>query len=205
MWYCANGYPRDAVCQPCDQSIAQDAMRKELWRCHLCRNYTLMNSHMPVVSFLNQTNTDGQPFVTKHQAEMYLCKYCTKQKENGGARATLFDVLDDMEQKNKASASKTSDNEWQATLGTKMHKTFMAEIGEEMCQAEAAHHANKCPEYFCSRPVKCVHVYNKALGVSRGKHEDDAEDARCNSEGESEEDARHYARDTQTVACGASS
>ena len=66
MWYCANGYPRDIVCQPCDQSIAQDAMRQELWRCHLCRNFALMNSHMPVVSFFNQANTDGQPVVTKH-------------------------------------------------------------------------------------------------------------------------------------------
>ena len=72
VWYCANGYPRDVVCQPCDQSIAQDAMRKELWRCHLCRNYTLMNCHIPAVSFFNQSNTDGQPVVTKHQAEMYL-------------------------------------------------------------------------------------------------------------------------------------
>ena len=127
-----------------------------------------MNCHMPVVSFFNQSNTDVQPVVTKHQAVMYLCKYSTKQKENIGARATLFDVLDDMEQKNKAAASKSGDSEWQATLGTKMHKAFMAEIGEEMCQAEVAHHANKCPEYFCSRPVKHVHIYKKALGISKG-------------------------------------
>ena len=174
-WYCANGYPRDTVAQPCEQSIAQDEMRKDLWRCHLCRNYPLMNSHMPPVSFFNQGNTDGQPVVTKQQAEMYLCKYCAKKKENYGARATLFDVIDDMESKNKAAACKTGDP-WQATLGSKMHKAFMSEIGDEMCQAEVAHHANKCPEYFCSRPVKHVHIYKKALGIGRNQQNHDEED-----------------------------
>ena len=48
-------------------------------------------------------NTDGPLVVTKHQAEMYLCRYCAKQKENLGARATLFDVLDDTEQKKQDS------------------------------------------------------------------------------------------------------
>ena len=140
-WYCANGYPREVVSQHCDQSIAQDPMRKDLWRCHLCRNYTLMNCHMQPVSLFSQSNTDGQPVVTKHQAEMYLCKYCTKKKDNYGARATLFDVLDDLERKDKAIAPKSGDVEWQSTLGTKLHKAFMAEIGEELCQAEVAHHA----------------------------------------------------------------
>ncbi len=45
----------------------------------------------------------------------------------------------------------------------------MAEIGEEMCQAEFAHHANKCPEYFCSRPEKNVHLYRKALALNTEK------------------------------------
>ena len=119
----------------------------------------------------------------------YLCKYCAKKKEQLGARATLFDVLDDMEQKNKAAASKPSDSEWQATLGTKLHKAFMAEIGEEVCQAEVAHHANTCPEYFCSRPVKYVHIYKKALGISKGKQEDaeDVEDMPWSSDDEGEE------------------
>ena len=67
MWYCANGYPREAVSQPCEQYIAQGAMRQDLWRCSLCRNYTLMTSHMPPVSFFSQSNTDAQPVVTKHQ------------------------------------------------------------------------------------------------------------------------------------------
>ena len=116
MWNCANGYPRDNVCQLSDQSIAQDAMRKEFWRCHLCRYFALINSHMPVVSFINKANTDGHPIVTIHQAGMYLCKYCTKEKEQLGTRLTLFDVLADMEPKNKAVASKTCDSEWQATM-----------------------------------------------------------------------------------------
>ena len=170
MIYCAKGYPRDKVRQQCETSIAQDPMRKDLWRCHLCRNDPLMNSHMPVVTFFNQANTDGQPVVTKHQAEMYLCKYCAKKKENYGARSTLYDVLDDMEHKKKAAASKlnaaVSDCSVGATLGSKLHKPFMAEIGDEMCQAEVAHHANKCPEYFCSRPMKQVHIYKKALSIS---------------------------------------
>ena len=43
----------------------------DLWRCHLSRNCCLMNSHMPVVSFGGQSNTDAQPIATKKQAEMY--------------------------------------------------------------------------------------------------------------------------------------
>ena len=58
------------------------------------------------------------------------------------------------------------------TLGSKLHKAFMAEIGDEMCQAEVAHHANKCPEYFCSRPVSHAHIYKKALGLATGTKKD---------------------------------
>ena len=81
---------------------------------------------MPDVSFFNQANTDGQPVTTKHKVEMYLCKYCTKKKEQLGGSATLFDVLTDMGQKNKAAASKSSDSAWYATLATSMHKALMA-------------------------------------------------------------------------------
>ena len=42
----------------------------------------------------------------------------------------------------------------------------MSEVGEEMCQAEVAHHANKCPEYLISRSLKYVHLYKKALAIS---------------------------------------
>ena len=35
-----------------------------------------------------------------------------------------------------------------------------------MCQAEVAHHANKGPEYLCSRPEKYVHLYKQGLGIS---------------------------------------
>ena len=71
MWYCGNGYPKDMVCQPCDQSIAQDALRPDLWRCNLCRNCQVMNTHIPAISFGCQSNTDAQPIATKKQAEMY--------------------------------------------------------------------------------------------------------------------------------------
>ena len=32
MWYCKNGYPREIVCEECNQSVAQDALRPDLWR-----------------------------------------------------------------------------------------------------------------------------------------------------------------------------
>jgi hypothetical protein len=35
-----------------------------------------------------------------------------------------------------------------------------------MCQAEVAHHANKCPEYLISRDIKYVHLYKKALSIN---------------------------------------
>ena len=37
-------------------------------------------------------------------------------------------------------------------------------------QAEVAHHANGCPEYFCSRPERSVHLYKKALAIDVEKH-----------------------------------
>ena len=74
MWYCGNGYPKDMVREPCDQSIAQDALRPDLWRCNLCRNCQVMNNHIPAVSFGNQSSTDAQPIATKRQAEMYCVK-----------------------------------------------------------------------------------------------------------------------------------
>ena len=121
-----------------------------------------MNNHSPAVSFFEQSNTDAQPVVTKHQVEMYLCKYCAKHYTNPGGRSALFDVLDDMDSKNKSAQNKFGVAATEATLGSKLHKTSMAEIGEEMCQAEVAHHSNRCPDFLCSRPVKYVHLYKKA-------------------------------------------
>ena len=55
-----------------------------------------------------------------------------------------------------------------SSLGCKLHRALMSEVGEEMCQcqAEVAHHANKSPEYFVSRPEKHVSFYKKALALS---------------------------------------
>ena len=78
MWYCGNGYPKDLVCQPCDRSIAQDALRPDLWRVSLCRNCQLMNPHMPIPTLVPQSNTDATPVVTRNQAVMYCCKSCSK-------------------------------------------------------------------------------------------------------------------------------
>jgi len=176
MVYCGNGYPKDLVCQPCEQSIAQDALRPDLWRCNLCRNCKHMNTHMPAVSFGNQSNTDAQPIATKRQAELYCCKYCTKHHKNLGARCALYDIVDNMQMKDEAGREKKGEYWDDTKLGGQLHKAFMAEIGEEMCQAEVAHHANGIPEYFLSRRVKNIHLYRKALALTTNKRKQGAEE-----------------------------
>lgn len=169
MWYCGNGYPKDLVCQPCEQSIAQDALRPDLWRCNLCRKCKHMNTHMPAVSFGNQSNTDAQPIATKRQAEMYCCKYCTKHHNNLGVKCALYDIVDNMQLKDQAVRERRGESWEETKLGGRLHKAFMAEIGEEMCHAEVAHHANGLPEYFISRRVKHVHLYRKMLALTTTK------------------------------------
>ena len=66
MWYCGNGYPRDLVQQPRERSVAQDVVRNDLWRVNLCRNCQLMNPHMPIATFVLQSNTDATPVATRH-------------------------------------------------------------------------------------------------------------------------------------------
>ena len=166
MWYCGNGYPRDLVCQPCDRSVAQDALRPDLWRVSLCRNCQLMNPHMPIPTLVLQSNTDATPVVTRHQAVMYCCKYCSKHGKRQGQASVLYEVLDDMDSKDASAKNQHGDDYVETKLGSKLHRAFMAEIGEEMCQAEVAHHANKGPEYLCSRPQKYVHLYKQALAVN---------------------------------------
>ena len=165
MWYCAHGHPKDVVREPSDQSIAQDALRSDLWRCNLCRNCGLMNSHMPAGTIGGQSNSDAQPVCTKHQSEMYCCKYVSKPKRKN-TKTALYEVIEDMERKDTSGKNKYGDDYEESKLGGKIHRAFMAEVGEEMCQGEVAHHANRCPEYFCSRPEKQVHLYKKMLGLS---------------------------------------
>ena len=148
MWYCGNGYPRDLVRQPCDRSVAQDAIRPDLWRVNLCRNCQLTNPHMPLATVAMQSNTDSTPVVTRHQAEMYCCKYCSKYGKGKGQKNGLYDLIDDMERKDALAKERYGEDFVQSTLGNKIHKAFMSEVGMEMCQAEVAHHVNKCPEYL---------------------------------------------------------
>ena len=166
MYYCSNGMPKDLVLDRSQQSISQDPLRMDLWRCHLSRNCRLMNSHMPVVSFGDQSNTDAQPIATKKQAEMYCCKYCSKHHKNIGARCAIFDIQEKMEAKDQHGAEKYGQRWEPTTLGGQLHKAFMAEIGEEMCQAEVAHHANHLPEFLVSRQVRNVHLYRKMLAIT---------------------------------------
>ena len=158
MWYCGNGYPRDLVCQPCEQSVAQDALRPDLWRVNLCRNCQLMNPHMPVPTIALQSNTDATPVVTRHQAVMYCCKYCSKHGKRPGQTSTLYGVLQDMEGLDTSAKDKHGDDYVETKPGSRLHRAFMAEIGEEMCQAKVAHHANKGPEFLFSRPQRYVHL-----------------------------------------------
>ena len=177
MWYCGNGYPRELVCEPCDRSVAQDAMRPDLWRVNLCRNCQVMNPHMPLVPFAIQSNSDGTPVATRHQAEMYCCKYCSKYTKDKGHKSALYEVLDDMERKNTSAQEQFGTTYEESKLGGKLHRAFMSEIGAEMCQAEVAHHANKCPEHLISREIKQVHLYKKALRINKQSKEKDKEEA----------------------------
>ena len=108
--------------------------------------------------------------VTKHQAEMHCCTYCSNHTKNLGTRAALFEVMDDMARVDASAKEKYGDAFEEKKLGSKLHRAFMAEIGDEMCHSEVAHHANRCPEYFCSRPEKQVHFYKKAFAVNTGSH-----------------------------------
>ena len=125
-----------------------------------------MNLHMAIHTLVHQSNTDATPVVTRKQAEMYLCKYCAKHTKRLGQRSILYEVLDDMERKDEHGKEAYGDEYEPSKLGAKLHRAFMAEVGEEMCQAEVAHHANKAPEYLCSRPAKFIYLYKKALGLS---------------------------------------
>ena len=167
MWYCGNGYPRELVCDPCERSVAQDALRSDLWRVNLCRNCQVMNPHMPLVPFGIQSNSDATPVATRHQAEMYCCKYCSKHTKGKGQKCALHEVIDDMERKDAMAQERFGQSYEESKLGGKLHRAFMAEVGVEMCQAEVAHHASKCPEYLISRDVKYVHLYKKALAINK--------------------------------------
>jgi len=71
-----------------------------------------------------------------------------------------------MERKDTMAKEKFGESYEESKLGGKLHRAFMAEIGIEMCQAEVAHHANKCPEHLISREVKYVHLYKKLLALN---------------------------------------
>ena len=165
MFYCKNGYPRDLILQASYAMVKQDDLRPDLWRAHLERNCPTMNSHQPIATIGNQANTDLSGVLTRNQVDTYLTKYCTKPSANHGCRNVLYDVYEDMQKKDARLEGDTTEDLY-AKLGPKMHRAFMAEAGAEMCQAEVAHHANRSPEYLCSRPVKDVHFYKQSLAIS---------------------------------------
>jgi len=81
--------------------------------------------------------------------------------------------MDDMQAKDAASAAVHGEENVEArNIGGKLHKAFMAEVGEEMCQAEVAHYANRCPQCFSSRPQKHIRLYKKVLALATTKQEE---------------------------------
>ena len=95
--------------------------------------------------------------IQRKQAEEYCCKYICKHCKGQGAKTALWDLMDDMQAKDVAFKEAHGEENFEArTIGGKLHKAFLAEVGEEMFQAEVAHHANGCPQYFCSQPQKSL-------------------------------------------------
>ena len=173
MYYCKNGYPRELVCDVCHENISQDALRPELWRVNMCRNCPVMNPHMPLVTCVMQSNTDACSVCTLGQCEKYLCKYCSKHGKRVGQKSVLFDVLSDMQRRDEMMWEKDPSTFEATKLGSKMHKAFMDEVGEEMCQAELAHHANQSPEWLVSRDIRDVYFYKRVQALSiRSKQKD---------------------------------
>ena len=111
------------------------------------RNDPVMNGHMPLATLVNQSNTDASGVLTRGQCDMYLCKYCTKHLKRCGQRNVLHEVLDDMRRVDQKAQETHGDQFQPRTLGNKMHRAFMAEVGEEM-NTEVAHHANRGPGYL---------------------------------------------------------
>ena len=146
------------VCESCNQNISQDALRPELWRVNLERNCRLMNGHVPLQTVGLQSNTDEAGVLTRAQAELYLCKYCTKHCKRVGQRSVLYEVMDEMQRLDKAAKEQDEYTFKPRTLHNKLHRAFMAEVGEEMCQAEVAHHAWRCANFWRAAFPQSVHT-----------------------------------------------
>ena len=74
------------------------------------------------------------------EAKLEVAKIFERKRK--GQAAALYEVLDDMESKDASAREHFGDGYAPTKLGSKLHRAFMAEIGEEMCQNEVARHAN---------------------------------------------------------------
>ena len=117
MWYCKNGYPREVAPEICQQCVAQDALRPELWRVNLCRNCPLMNGHMPLATVFCQSNTSGTAVLIRMQAEMNCCKYCSKHAKRVGQRSVLYEAIGEIERKDKTAEEKFGEGFEKSKLG----------------------------------------------------------------------------------------
>ena len=142
---------------------------------------------MPIATAVLGSNTDVTPVV--------------KRK---GQASVLYEVMDDMEKNDANAKEKIGDAYQKSKLGCKLHKAFMAEVGEQMCQAEIAHYANKSPEYLCSRPEKYVHIYKKALAISLSTQRQRQRAAAGDTNGQRKPSATGQGarNDTPGVTCG---
>ena len=133
--------------------MIRESHLRNMCRCHRsCVDVAEINTlrtkmRICLLSHSWREHSDSTPVVTRQQAE-FCCKYCSKYGKGKGQKNGLYDLIDDMERKDALAKERYGEDFVQSTLGNKIHKAFMSEVGMEMCQAEVAHHVNKCPEYL---------------------------------------------------------
>ena len=69
--------PRKGI-NPCEEEIAEDPRRKDLFRLWLARNCHAINNYVPVVIMIMRSNLDFQATLTTDAVIEYMTKYMTK-------------------------------------------------------------------------------------------------------------------------------
>ena len=102
------------------------------------------------VSLEVQGDSDAHPARTEDQVAKYCLKYVSKVSKDDGIR-------DGETANNHRAKDILGDKFVEDVLGARMFQVFVAEIGNEVARSEVAHHAKRCPEFFCSRVLKRVY------------------------------------------------
>lgn len=141
-WYDENGFPKDLVCQPYNQSVSQDALRPDPSQCNIWRSCLVINRHMPAISFSHPSSTNDHLIATKKQAERYCCIYFTKTHKH-----PLLSTIMSME-RNDGQGHERRGHEWRdLTLDGHLARALMAAISDDMSQTEII-------KTFCLRRVQ---------------------------------------------------